>query len=137
MVDVRVREDHGIDQRRRERKMPVTLLGFLAMALIHAAIQKVSLAVGCEMVHGACYRAGGSPKGKFHGQFRIAPTGLVDSPYTALRLYGRCCDVASKALVISVLLLALAPATYLTWMAREMSHFGHLMTITSISSSSR
>src|SRR5215470_16087917 len=34
--------------------------------------------------------------------------------------------MARKALVTAVVLLALAPAAHLAWLAREMPHFGHL-----------
>ncbi len=39
---------------------------------------------------------------------------------------GDAADVVRKALTLGVLLLALAPAAHLAWVAREMPHFGHL-----------
>jgi len=39
---------------------------------------------------------------------------------------GDAADVVRKALTLGVVLLALAPAAHLAWVAREMPHFGHL-----------
>jgi hypothetical protein len=45
---------------------------------------------------------------------------------SARRRTGDAADVVRKALALAVLLLALAPAAYLAWVARDMPHFGHL-----------
>jgi len=39
---------------------------------------------------------------------------------------GDAADVVRKALTFGLVLLALAPAAHLAWVAREMPHFGHL-----------
>ena len=41
-------------------------------------------------------------------------------------LVGDAAGVVRKALALGILLLALAPATHLTWVVRDMPHFGHL-----------
>ena len=85
MIDVGVREDHGIHRLHRKRKMAVPLLSLLAVALVHAAIQQVTLAVRIELVHGAGDRLSGSPESEFHPE----SISLGGSPHTGRYAHGR------------------------------------------------
>ena len=51
MVDVRMREDHIVDLRRIDRKVPVLLERLLAVALIKAAVKKYALPVSLDEMH--------------------------------------------------------------------------------------
>ena len=65
MVDVRVRQEHGLDLGRGKRKSGVAFAGFLATPLIRTAVQKESLPVNHQLMHGAGDGLRGSPEGKF------------------------------------------------------------------------
>jgi len=66
MVDVSMRENHGIDGGSRERKIAILAVGVFAAALVHPAIEKKAPAAGFDQVHGAGDLAGRTPESKLH-----------------------------------------------------------------------
>jgi hypothetical protein len=67
-----VRQDHAVDGRGRKREMAVPLKSLLTVPLIHAAVEKESLAGGSlYMMHGPCDGLRGAPKGKFHKMTKL------------------------------------------------------------------
>ncbi len=69
MIDVRVRQYHGVDGRRRKGKVPVALLRPLYGGPDTFRNPEVAPAVGFELVHGAGDRSGSSPESEFHREF--------------------------------------------------------------------
>jgi hypothetical protein len=66
MVNVGVREDDGIDQRRVKRKMRIPLQGFVPPAMVYATIEKDGPLADTQEVHGTRDGAGGAVKLEVH-----------------------------------------------------------------------
>ena len=66
MIHVGVREDTGIDRFGIERQLAVALIGDVAFALKHAAVQQQPLAVDGEQMHRAGDGAGRTPELNLH-----------------------------------------------------------------------
>ena len=66
VIDVGVRQHHRGHVFAREREVPVALLGFLAVALILAAIQQIAIVADHQLMHGAGDHLGRAPECQFH-----------------------------------------------------------------------
>jgi len=75
VIDVRVREDHRVERRRRERKVAVPRLGFGTVALEESAVEEQrARPAGQEVLragHGACR----APEGHAHTRISLRGTG--------------------------------------------------------------
>jgi hypothetical protein len=66
MVDVSVREQHGIDRGNLEWEFAIALLGFLSAALKHAAVEQIVRAFRLQLVCGTSDAASGAMKRDLH-----------------------------------------------------------------------
>ncbi len=66
VVDVRVREDDGVDRGRRKRKLAVARERLLAASLIETTVEQILPAAGLDMMHRPGDGLVGAPESEFH-----------------------------------------------------------------------